>query len=252
MIDIHSHLLPGVDDGSPSVDVTLPVLERFAADGLELLVLTPHLQASDADRVSPETYADIFAELVARAPALPALRRGWEIMLDGPGYDLTAPHLHLAGSSAVLVEFPRTGLPRGSTEELSRLARSGVVPVVAHPERYWGCTPELVRQWRDAGAAIQMDAAMLVGRGPVAELGKAILAQGLADCIASDNHGDRRSLGAARRWLEEMGATEEAQLLTDVNAGRLLAGERPIPVPPIASLARSAFGRLRELIFGRR
>jgi protein-tyrosine phosphatase len=173
-------------------------------------------------------------------------------MLDGPGYDLTAPHLHLAGSTAALVEFPRTGLPRGSTDELARLTRSGVVPIVAHPERYYGCTPELVRQWREAGAAIQMDAAMLVGRGPVAQLGHAIIAQGLADCIASDNHGDRRSLGAAKRWLEEMGAVEEASLLTSVNAGRLLAGERPIPVPAIPSLEKSAFGRLRELIFGRR
>jgi protein-tyrosine phosphatase len=252
VIDIHSHLLPGVDDGSPSIDATIPVLERFAADGVDVLVLTPHLNASEAERVGPDTYAEVFAELVARAPERPVLRRGWEIMLDGPGYDLTAPHLHLAGSTAALVEFPRTGLPRGSTDELARLTRSGVVPIVAHPERYYGCTPELVRQWREAGAAIQMDAAMLVGRGPVAQLGHAIIAQGLADCIASDNHGDRRSLGAAKRWLEEMGAVEEASLLTSVNAGRLLAGERPIPVPAIPSLEKSAFGRLRELIFGRR
>ncbi len=252
MIDIHSHLLPGVDDGSPSVEVSVPVLERFRDDGVETLVCTPHLLASDAARIPADVYADIFASLVAAAPDKPELRLGWEIMLDGPGFDLRASHLHLAGSSAVLVEFPRTGLPRGASEELQRHVRAGLVPVVAHPERYWGCTPQLVREWRALGAAIQMDAAMLVGRGPVATLAQTLLAQGLADCVASDNHGDRRSLGAARRWLDEMGAAEQARLLTDINPGKLLAGERPLPVPPIPSLERGAFVRLRELIFGRR
>ena len=48
MIDLHSHLLPGVDDGSPSIAKTVPVLERFASEGVECLVLTPHLIASRA------------------------------------------------------------------------------------------------------------------------------------------------------------------------------------------------------------
>jgi protein-tyrosine phosphatase len=252
VIDIHSHLLPGVDDGSPSVEISVPVLERFGSEGVKILVCTPHLLASEADRVRPDVYAQVFEQLVAAAPDKPALRLGWEIMLDGPGFDLRESHLHLAGSSAVLVEFPRTGVPRGATEELRRLVGEGLVPVVAHPERYWGCTPQRVREWREVGAAIQMDAAMLVGRGAVASLAQTILAQGLADCIASDNHGDRRSLAAARRWLEELGAEEEASLLTDVNPGKLLAGERPLPVSPIPSLERGAFSRLRELIFGRR
>lgn len=252
MIDIHSHLLPGVDDGSPSVEVSVSVLERFGAQGVEVLVCTPHLLASDAATVAPDVYDDIFERLVASAPERPELRLGWEIMLDGPGYDLSSRHLHLAGSSAVLVEFPRIGVPRGASEELTRLVRGGMVPVVAHPERYYGCTPALVREWRALGAAIQMDAAMLVGRGPVAGLARQLLAEGLADCVASDNHGDRRSLGAAAQWLEELGATEQARLLTEVNPGKILAGERPLPVPPIPALERGAFARLRELIFGRR
>ncbi|HJU88164.1 MAG TPA: CpsB/CapC family capsule biosynthesis tyrosine phosphatase [Gemmatimonadaceae bacterium] len=252
MIDIHSHLLPGVDDGSPSVEVSVPVLERFGAEGVKLLVCTPHLRASEAHTMSPDIYDDIFEQLVAAAPPRPELALGWEIMLDGPGFDLKSSHLHLANSTAVLVEFPRHGIPRGATEELARLTREGMVPIVAHPERYYGCTPAVVREWRSVGAAIQMDAAMLVGRGPIASLAREIIGEGLADCVASDNHGDRRSLGAAAQWLRELGAEDHARLLTEVNPGRLLAGERPLPVPHISSLERGAFARLRELIFGRK
>jgi protein-tyrosine phosphatase len=80
VIDLHTHLLPGVDDGSPSLDVSLPVLERFGAEGVEVLVCTPHLDASQAAEAPIARNAEIFARLVERAPARPALLLGWEIM----------------------------------------------------------------------------------------------------------------------------------------------------------------------------
>src|SRR5690606_30700608 len=123
VIDIHSHLLPGVDDGSPSIDASLPVLRRFEEEGVEVLVLTPHLNASQASVAPIERHREILEELRRGAPALPELRLGWEIMLDAPGADLSAPELALAGSRALLVEFSRGGLPRGATAELRRLCR---------------------------------------------------------------------------------------------------------------------------------
>ena len=251
MIDIHSHVLPGVDDGSASIETSVAVLQRFERQGIEVLVCTPHLEASEAARAPYERHRELLAELIAAAPPKPELRLGWEIMLDRPGCDLRAPELRLGGASAVLVEFPRAYLPVGTTDELDRIRRSGVVPVVAHPERYYGCTLDTVRAWRDVGAVIQTDATMLLARGPMTELAKSLLAEGLIDCLASDNHGDRRSLAAARVWLEEMGAIEHAQMLTHANAARVLADEVPIPVPPLP-LGRGVFHRLRELLFGRR
>ena len=251
MIDIHSHLLPGVDDGSSDIETSVAVLQRFAQQGLEVLVCTPHLVASEADRAPYEHHRELLSELIAAAPPKPELRLGWEIMLDRPGCDLRAPELSLGGARAVLVEFPRAYLPVGTTEELDRICRSGIVPVVAHPERYYGCTLDTVRRWRDVGAVIQTDATMLLARGPMTELAKSLLAAGLIDCLASDNHGDRRSLAAARVWLEEMGALEHAQMLTHANAARVLADEATIPVPPLP-LGRGVFHRLRELLFGRR
>ena len=250
MIDIHSHLLPGVDDGSADIATSVEVLERFAQHGLEVLVCTPHLQASRAHLAPYDRHRELLAELIAAAPPKPELRLGWEIMLDRPGCDLRAPHLSLGGARAVLVEFPRAYLPVGTSDELQRIRRSGVVPVVAHPERYYGCTVDIVRGWREAGAVIQTDATMLLARGPMTDLAKSLLAAGLIDCLASDNHGDRRSLAAARVWLEEMGAIEHAQMLTHSNAARVLADQQTLPVPPLR-LGRGVMHRLRELLFGR-
>jgi protein-tyrosine phosphatase len=252
VIDLHTHLMPGVDDGSPSVEASLPVLERFARDGVTTVVCTPHLMATEAERFDTSRHDAAFAELQAAAPAVPTLARGWEIMLDAPGIHLRAPELGLAGSTAILVEFPRMNVPAQASAELARIANSGLIPVLAHPERYWRCTPERIEEWRAAGAVIQLDAAMLLSEGSIGKLARAMLERGLADVIASDNHGDVRSLGVARRWLDEMGAEEQTAFLTRVNAERLLAGERPLPVPPMKHLTSGMLGRLKGMLLGGR
>ena len=251
MIDIHTHLLPGVDDGSPSADVSIPILERFVAEGVEVVVCTPHLEASRAARAPHEQYESIFVDLRSRAPHGITLLRGWEIMIDVPGADLRDRRLALGGSTAVLVEFPRMSVPPTAAGELMRLRTSGIIPVLAHPERYWGCTPAMVREWREAGAAIQMDASMLLGSPNSSRLARALLAEGLVDCIASDNHGDRRTLAGARRWLLELDANEQADLLTRTNARRMLDGLPPVPVAPLPNVERGMLTRLRQLVLGR-
>ena len=251
MIDIHTHLLPGVDDGSPSVDVSVPILQKFADDGVEIVICTPHLNASHAAQAPHERYDMIFQELRTRAPHGLTLLRGWEIMIDVPRADLRDRRLGLGGSRAVLVEFPRMHVPATAEGELLRLRMSGIIPVLAHPERYWGCRPAMVRAWRTAGAAIQMDGAMLLGSRNASKLARDLLADGLVDCIASDNHGDNRSLAAARQWLQEIGATEQAELLTRGNARRLLDGETPLPVGPLPNVERGMLARLKQLVLGR-
>lgn len=250
MIDIHTHLLPGVDDGSPSIEASVPVLERFGQGGVEVLVCTPHLDASRAASAPYERNREILARLVAAAPRMPQLLLGWEIMLDVPGANLTDPRLRLGESNAVLVEFGRTGLPPSAADELFRLRTSGVVPVIAHPERYWGCTVNHVREWRRVGAVVQMDVSAMLGSKRMSSVAAGMLAEGLVDLVASDTHVDRRSLMAGRQWLEEAGGTEIATLLTRENARRLLAGDDMIPVPPLRP-NRGMLHRLRELVFGR-
>lgn len=251
MIDIHTHLLPGVDDGSPSVEVSVPVLERFRKDGVTVLVCTPHLRATEVARAPIERHRAILAELVKHAPPIPEIVLGWEIMLDAPGADLRASHLHLGDSSAALVEFPRMSVPPGATQEILRIRMTGVTPVIAHPERYHQCTPDLVREWRGVGAVIQMDAVMVFGNAPMSRFARKLLEEGLVDCIASDTHGDQRSLRAARDWLEAIDAHEQAELLTTVNARRLLNRDAVLPVSPIPVTDRGMLTKLRSLFMNR-
>ncbi len=251
MIDIHTHLLPGVDDGSPSVEVSVPVLERFRQDGVTVLVCTPHLKATDVHRAPIERHRAILAGLVEHAPPLPELVLGWEIMLDAPGADLRASHLHLGDSGAALVEFPRMHVPPGATQEILRIRMSGVTPVIAHPERYHQCTPDMVREWRSVGAVIQMDAVMVFGNAPTSRLARTLLEEGLIDCIASDTHGDTRSLAMARDWLEAIDAHEQAELLCMINARRLLNREAVLPVMPIPETDHGMLSKLKSMFLRR-
>jgi protein-tyrosine phosphatase len=222
------------------------VLKRFAAQGVECVVLTPHLTASRAATAPYERHLAILASLRAAWPEKPELQLGWEIMLDTPNADLRAPHLSLGKSTAVLVEFPRMNVPQAAAEELYRIRASGRVPVLAHPERYWGCTVERVAEWRAAGAVIQMDTVGLIGRGAIATMSRRLIEEGLVDLFASDTHGDARSLATARDWLLEVATPEHAELMTRTNARRLLDNEPLVPVPPLPR-EQGIFERLRQL-----
>jgi protein-tyrosine phosphatase len=250
MIDIHCHLLPGVDDGSPTVDVSLPVLRHFASDGVHKVICTPHLEASRAAAAPYEKHMELLETLRRGAPPGLELALGWEIMLDVPGADLRSKQLALAGSTAVLVEFSHGGVPPTAAEELFRQRMSGIVPVLAHVERYWGTTPERVTEWRGVGVVIQVDSAALHGHGRSQQVAVDLIRRGLVDVIASDNHGDTRSLATARDWLLEMGGDEQAELLTQTNAARILANEQPLPVPPL-EVRRGMLNRLRAIFGGR-
>jgi protein-tyrosine phosphatase len=250
MIDLHTHLLPGVDDGSRSFETSVEVLARFAAQGVECVVLTPHLNVSRSADAPYERHVELLEALRDRATSAPELRLGWEIMLDEPGRDLRPPRLALGGSRAVLVEFPLSGVPEQGGNELYRIRCSGVVPVLAHPERYWGCTVAKVQEWKRAGAVIQMDTAGLLGKGRIAKISRLLLEAGLVDLFASDNHGDTRTLATARDWLLDVSTAEHAELLTRTNARRVLDGAAPGPVPPLPA-ATGLFARFREMVLGR-
>ena len=246
MIDLHTHLLPGVDDGSPSVDNSARVLSRLLGDGYTDVACTPHLDASRALHAPVEPYARRLDELRRAAPAGIVLHSGFEIMLDEPGCDLTLPGLSLGGSKAVLVELPRLPISSHSTDELMRLRASGVIPVLAHPERYEGITIDKLHIWRDIGVIIQGDALMLLSSGAKAEFARQMLTEGLVDILASDNHGDSRSLGTVRLWMHEVGGDRHAKILMEHNPRHVLDDEMLEGVPPLHE-HKTIWDRLREL-----
>jgi protein-tyrosine phosphatase len=248
VIDIHTHLLPGVDDGSPNADHSAVVIARLHSEGVSAIVCTPHVNASSAGEAPFEEHAELLSRLRELVPASVALHSGFEIMLDSSNFNLGDARLGLAGSRARLVEFPRRGLPTNATEQLLRVRSQGAIPVIAHPERYLGCTTATIAEWRELGAVIQCDAMGLLGSSPMTGFARDMLASGLVDIIASDNHGDRRSQSIAVLWLSEFASEGQAELMTNQNPGLLLAGEPLRPVPPI-SFQKGMFERLKEIIF---
>jgi protein-tyrosine phosphatase len=242
MIDLHSHLLPNIDDGSRSAEQSAKVLRAFAEGGVTDVVLTPHLRASDAEgsagEAAIERRASALAELTPAVPEKPKLHLGFEIMLDEPLPAVASGdrRVSLAGSRYYLVEFPLAIVADLARAILERLATTGVVPLVAHPERYSGCTVEAVARWRKVGARIQVDATTLTSTSRRGALARDIVARGLADVLAADNHGDTRSLATAREFLKAAGDSGEAavEFLTTANPRAVIDDAEMMAVPEVA------------------
>lgn len=249
--DFHNHLIPGVDDGAQDPADSRVALEHFRAEGASQIVTTPHFTgsltqdgAALAARLAEFDAGWALLQAVVREDAermgAPLrVERGAEVMLDVPDVDLADPRLRLAGGLFALVEYPGLRLPPvNAAFALTALARRGWIPVVAHPERYRNLSASLAElaQFREAGAYLAVNAGSLFGAygNTAAAHARRILEFGWADYVASDYHA-RGEPGMTRfgRALADAGFTTQAELLTMTNPARLLAGERPLAVPPL-------------------
>lgn len=249
MIDLHCHLLPGVDDGSRTVEQSVRVLEAMREGGVTAVCLTPHHNVGRVCSGIPASHDAAFEELSARAPAAITLYRGVELMLDRPvtAELLEHPGLRLGDTRYLLVEFTRMVAVPAITNALRQITQLGLIPLLAHPERYAGCTPESVRQWKAAGAVMQVDATTLLMKRGRGQRARELLAHGLGDIIAADNHGDERMLGTAHRYLCEQGGELQAELLARGNPAAILA-ERPLAAVPPLDIKLGLFDRLKQLL----
>ena len=260
--DLHSHLVPGVDDGARTLEETLDGVERMTQAGIRKIITTPHLDASLTRE--PAAFSERMDEMDdAWVRALEAVterfpdvdfRRGQEVMLDVPDPNLADERLRLGGSSFVLLEWPRLQLPPGTVDVLARLRLAGTRPIVAHPERYVGFDRglDLVTEWRRVGAYLQLNYGSLVGRYGVEArtLAWRLLRRGWIDYLATDFHG-RPHLKLFRREgvqkLEEAAGEEQISLLSVTNPQRVFRDEEPLPVPPLLG-KHTLWTRLRELL----
>lgn len=249
MIDLHSHLLPGVDDGSRTVEQSVRVLRELAEQGVTDICLTPHLRASQAAQGPPAVQDRAFAALTSAAPASPRLYRGAEVMLDRPL--TTSPdqlrRVTLGGSRYILVEFPRMVALDTVSNALARIRDLELVPLLAHPERYSCCSVEAVVRWRALGACMQVDGPTLATGQARGHRARELVSNGLADVIAGDNHGDERSIAHGYHFLVAQDAEEHAELLTRTNPEAILADGTLASVPPVA-IRSSWMQRLRHLL----
>lgn len=251
MIDLHSHLLPAVDDGSRSVEQSVQVLKEMARQGVTDVCLTPHLRASRAEAGPPAAHHKAFEALSAVAPSTPRLRRGAEVMLDRP---LTRPvalarNVTIAGTRYILVEFPRLVAFDIVTTALTQVVELGLVPILAHPERYSCCSVEAVRRWRAIGAKTQIDATTLLAAQARGQRARQLVSEGLADILAGDNHGDDRTVATGARFLEAQDGAEQVDLLVVQNPSAILADGAVTPVAPLR-IRESWMRRIKHFLEG--
>lgn len=255
-VDLHSHLVPGVDDGARTVEDVLEGVGRMVDRGIRRIVTTPHLLGSltrDPRRLEVRLDEMDRAFEPARsavAEAFPEVRfsRANEVALDHPEPDLSDPRLRLEGCRFVLVEWPRLHVPPASHRALEALREQGHGLLLAHPERYRSTdgSPERLthlERWKEVGARFQVNYGSLVGAyGPAARRRAVeLLARGWVDCLSSDFHGRtglRIHFRAAREWFlgfegDPGPGADVWELLTRTNPERILQGEEPLEAPGV-------------------
>ena len=234
MIDIHSHILPGIDDGSPDEQTSLAAMQAAVAAGITEMVCTSHYLRGQYDNPRSKT-RPLFEGLqrLAKKNNLPLkLHLGAEVMLDSKTVDDIADmELRIDDTRYVLVESEINALPVNFLDILFQIVRQGWRPVLAHPERYpdimahKSLTEDLVHR----NVHLQINAGSLLGGygRKVEETAWKLLERGHAHFIASDSHarGQENNLKRAAEAVTERIDAYTAELLTTINPGKLLANE---------------------------
>jgi protein-tyrosine phosphatase len=240
-VDLHSHVLYGLDDGAKTFEDSIAMLRIAHACGTTDIVATPHANSRFA--FTPATISERIAELAPQSPV--TIHRGCDF------------HLHLSniqdavanpkkytidGGPYLLVELPAAAVFSGTERILATLIDAGMVPIVTHPERHrhLQSQPELMMPWIKLGCFVQVTAASVTGLfGSSAErCAHRLVEAGMAHFVSSDAHDSEIRTPDLREAYDELGRLWNEERIrplfvdnprTVIEGGRLEA-EMPPPV----------------------
>lgn len=231
MIDIHCHLLFGVDDGPKKIEDSIAMLEEANRQGITNIILTPHYRRGmfkfDGDLVRQhKAMLDKYAAELGIT-----LHLGTEIHVNGDilEYLEEGKVFTLAGSDYVLTEYAYDTEYSYIFKMTKELLRYGYIPVIAHVERY-GCivkNPAHLDELREIGGMVQMNAAAIIGQEGwgTKQFCKKVLKQGWVDFVASDSHDMNKRICMMDKcyaYLEKKYGEKLAHRLTIKNARKVI------------------------------
>jgi len=258
MIDIHSHILPGLDDGAETMDDTVELLQLARDTGTTAIVASPH--ADTHYRFDPQQVDALLAAAQERVGASIRIVRGcdFHLMLDNIQAALAHPTRYTINSGPyLLMELSDLMIFPNTNQIWQELEDAGMRIILTHPERnpLLQDQMERIEEWVAQGRYMQLTAQSLLGHfGPQAQrFAVTMLDKGLAHFVASDGHdlrGRPPRLDRARQWVTEHYGGELAELLFVAHPRAVLEGE---PVETwMPKPERSASGGFLSRLFGRR
>ena len=232
MVDIHSHILWGMDDGSKSAEMSVAMLEMAAKGGTTDIVATPHADMNY--EFQPALIAEQIAELQGRVGESIRIHSGCDFHLkyDNIQEALSNPRKYsVNGLGWVLVEFSDMMIFPNTEEIFSQMRGAGMGVIVTHPERNWLLRKDVdkLHRWVDGGAYMQVTGGSLLGvfGSEARKFAEELMAKGLVHFLASDAHDlDRRSprLDDVRAHVAERYGEDYAEVLLHTHPRAVIEG----------------------------
>ena len=239
VVDIHSHILPEVDDGPKSWDASVAICRAAAADGITHMVATPH--ANDRYRYDREHLQGLVTRLQDLIGDAPQLSLGCDFHLSYENIQdaLAHPKRYVIGDTGyLLVEFSNYGIPNQTSDSFQKLGDAGMTPIITHPERNPILRENLERvvEWAEQGCIVQVTGSALTGFWGERSLRAAhwLLERQAVHVLATDAHDTVKRvpiLSTARGAAAEICGEEIAEALVDGNP-RAILNNQPLPYFP--------------------
>ncbi len=239
MVDIHSHILPEVDDGPKSWDVSVEMCRRAVADGITHMVATPHANERYAyDREKLKGTAARLQEQVGSALKI-GLGCDFHLSYDNIQDAIANPKRYVINDTRyLLVEFSNYSIPQSTSDSFYHLGSAGMTPVITHPERNPILRESLQRvvEWAEQGCVVQVTGSALTGfwgeRSQRAALW--LLERQAVHVLATDAHDLEKRvpiLSTARDAAEQICGEEIANALVEGNP-QAIVDNQPLPYFP--------------------
>jgi protein-tyrosine phosphatase len=243
MIDLHSHILPGFDDGAKNEPNALAMLKLAATAGTKTIVATPHVVEGGWLPAWEDIVAGCkhLAEIAAKSGIDIEIIPGAEIAFDFEILDLLkSPGTYcINGGKYILIELPTGHIPQCADEFFFKLQARGFLPIIAHPERNIELArkPDILRGWIEKGILVQLNGSSITGKmgERVKKFAEKLLLRDMVHCLGSDAHGvnqRRPDLTAAVKKISDMVGLDMTKRLVKVNPGKIVKNEEfSVPRP---------------------